>query len=66
MTKGSWPVQVTYTAGYASVPASIKQAMLMHTATLYAQREAVSDRPQNVVPFGLDALYDMHRAGVGI
>lgn len=35
------PLKVTYTAGYATAPAPLKQWMLMRIATLYENREEV-------------------------
>jgi hypothetical protein len=59
---GTWPGTVTYTAGTAVAP-SIKTAILLHVAHLYANREATNDKAQNVVAFGLQAIHDQHRAG---
>ena len=56
----SYPVTVIYTAGYADsahVPASIRQAILMHLGSLYENRESVSDKEKVVVPHGLQDFY---------
>lgn len=62
----SYPLSVEYTAGFGDaddVPQSIKHAIMLHVAWLYNQREAVSDRPQNHVALGLQAIYQQHMGG---
>ena len=58
---------ITYHAGYGDeptdVPADLRLAIKMHVAHLYRFREITSDRPQNHVAHGLDAIYARHRAG---
>ena len=65
--KDSWPstydmpnaVIVTYTAGYgdaASVPAAIRQAILLILGHLYENRESVSVEQMYEMPFGSKAL----------
>jgi uncharacterized phiE125 gp8 family phage protein len=56
----SAPLTVTYQAGYASasdIPASIRHAILTHVATLFENRESVSDRAKLPVPHSLEAFY---------
>lgn len=53
------PVTVTVEAGYATpedVPQSLKQAMLLLIGHWYNNREAVSERSTNEVPFAVEAL----------
>lgn len=41
------PVSITYVAGYggaAAVPAALKQAILLHAATMFAYRETLAER----------------------
>ena len=53
-------VRVTYTAGWTTAPASVRQWILLALGTLYASREADSDRP--AVPQGFAArLLDRYR-----
>jgi len=52
---GSGDITVTYKAGYASaasVPAAIRQAILMMVRTWFDQREDVSNRTVNEMPMG--------------
>jgi len=57
-------VNVTYTAGYAEgeVPQSLIQAMLLLVGHFWVNREAVSERQSNEVPFAVTALCDPYRA----
>lgn len=65
----SWPavymrpdaVRVTMVCGYATVPAAIKAAILLHLGALYENRGADTD----ALPFAYDALIGPHRR-VGI
>lgn len=53
-------VRVTYAAGWASCPAAVKQWILLAVGTLYASREADTDRP--ALPQGFASrLLDRHR-----
>lgn len=53
-------VRVTYTAGWASCPAAVQQWVLLAVGTLYASREADTDRP--ALPQGFArALLDRYR-----
>lgn len=70
LNKGaSWPetidainaVQITYEAGYATVPAPIKHAILLLIGHWFAHREAVGDAAQDV-PMAVDALLVNYRA----
>jgi uncharacterized phiE125 gp8 family phage protein len=63
------PISVTYRAGYTSagvIPASIKLAILQHVATLYMNRESVSDRTKTIVPQSLADFYRLHGRGTGV
>lgn len=62
---GSWPtprsddvaaVEITYQAGYSTVPSSLKQAVLQHVAAMYANREAATNPALTPVPFGYEDL----------
>ena len=70
---GSWPtnelypaagIRVKFVAGYglaASVPQTIKQAMLLLIGHWYESREGVSDRNMTEIPFAVKALLDLNR-----
>jgi uncharacterized phiE125 gp8 family phage protein len=62
------PLTVVYTAGYANaaaVPAAIRAAILMHAATLYENRESVSDRTKTPVPHSLADFYRLKSRNTG-
>jgi len=68
LLSGSYPVVVVYQAGYADVTRvkpSIRQAILMHVATLYENRESITDRAKLSVPHTLEAFYRLNRRTVG-
>jgi uncharacterized phiE125 gp8 family phage protein len=57
-----YPIKIEYVAGYAdqaNIPADILAVIRVHTATLYAHREAHSERSVNEV-HKLDAFYSFH------
>lgn len=54
-------VKIAFTAGPQTVDVAIKQAILLLISGWYANRESVSDRPSNALPFGVDALLMPHR-----
>lgn len=61
---GDSPITVTYRAGYVAadgttpaIPRDIVAAVLMHAATLYANRESVSDKAMMPIPHSLEAFY---------
>jgi uncharacterized phiE125 gp8 family phage protein len=58
------PVQVIYTAGYASpalVPTAIRQAILLHVGTLYEYRETLAEKVQPTLAYeALIAPYRRH------
>jgi uncharacterized phiE125 gp8 family phage protein len=64
------PLTVVYTAGYGSgitnVPADIRHAIRTHVATLYENRESVSDKAKMPVPHSLADFYRMKSRIVGI
>lgn len=72
VTTSKWvaPLTVVYTAGYGSdptsVPADIRQAIKMHAATLYRERESVSDKAKVGVPHSLDDFYRLKSRGTVI
>lgn len=62
----AYPISVSYRAGYANagaVPAAIRMAILQHVATLYENRESVSDRAKLPVPHALEAFYQRRARG---
>jgi uncharacterized phiE125 gp8 family phage protein len=65
----TYPVTVQYSAGYASasaVPAKIRTAVLQHVATMYRNRESVSDKTMTPVPHQLQDFYRLNRRATGI
>jgi uncharacterized phiE125 gp8 family phage protein len=59
------PITVQYLAGYgeaADVPGDISLGILLHVATLYSNRESVSEKTLSQVPNGLECIYDQYRA----
>lgn len=64
--RGGYPLTVTYTAGYSTVPERLKGGILMHVVTGFETRGATTERRQYPTPYGLDAMYAMFRAGGGI
>ena len=54
-------VRVTYVAGYTTVPAPVKLAMLLLIGLWYDNRTAASDRPMVEVPHAVDALLCNYR-----
>ena len=53
-------VKVRYVAGYADCPELIRAWILLRVGTLYASREADSDKPAQPSPF-VDRLLDRYR-----
>ena len=65
-TYPSWnAVVITYVAGYgaaaSAVPEAIKQAILLHVAEMYEQRQVTSERPMTPVAFAYEALLAPYR-----
>lgn len=63
------PLTVVYQAGYPSrdlIPASIRLAIMMHVATLYENRESVSDRTKTPVPGTLEDFYRAKSRNVSV
>ena len=54
-------VRVSFTAGYASVPQSIKWGVRLFVSHLYENREAVSDRNLVEVPMAAQRLLSPHQ-----
>jgi uncharacterized phiE125 gp8 family phage protein len=56
-----YPITVTYTAGYGptadSVPSHLKQAIKMHTVSLWERRASVSDARLVPTPHALEDFY---------
>ena len=68
-----YPVSVVYRAGYVlsdgvtpAVPPDLRLAILMHAATLYTNRESISDKQSVSVPHALDAFYDQKSRALGV
>lgn len=62
-TAGSYPISIQYSAGYASanaIPAAIRLAILQHVATMYRDRESITDRERVIVPQALADFYRLH------
>lgn len=63
----AWPTAIegsiilSYTAGYESVPNDLIAAVLLLTGHLWANREAVSDKPMSEVPMAVEALTQPYR-----
>jgi uncharacterized phiE125 gp8 family phage protein len=65
----SYPIRIQYQAGYvnaASVPADMKLGILQHVATIYENRESVSDKAMVEIPHSLKDFYRLNRRGTGI
>lgn len=57
-------VKVTFTCGYAALPADLKAAILLLTAHFYEHREAVTTDIQSIeLPLGVDAILNRYRVG---
>jgi uncharacterized phiE125 gp8 family phage protein len=56
-------VVVTFTAGFATVPADLRQAILMIVGHLYANAEATSAVKLENVPMAVDTILARYRAG---
>lgn len=69
---GTWPparcdrdvIEITYMAGYETVPEELRVAIMMHVAHLYRNREAASALNMASVPFGYDRLVDPFRVWI--
>jgi uncharacterized phiE125 gp8 family phage protein len=63
--KQQWvgPLVIVYQAGYgddaSTIPADIRQAIRTHVATLYENRESISDKPMTEVPQSLKDFYQL-------
>lgn len=55
-------VQVEFTAGYETVPADLRHAILMLISLFYENREAASATDLKVVPFAVGAILSRYRA----
>jgi len=56
---------ITFTTGYSTVPAELKQAILLLIRQWYDSRMAVSEGSNSVmpIPFGVDHLVNLRRVG---
>lgn len=66
---GTWPsvlgdagsVRIEFTAGYETIPKTIKHAVLLMVGHWYENREAVTDANMSDLPMGVSALLSPHR-----
>jgi len=68
-TVAAYPITVVYRAGYPDVTkikANIRLAILQHVATLYENRESISDKVKVPVPQTLSEFYAKNRRAVGV
>jgi len=56
-----YPVVITYTAGFVTVPADLLAAVMLITGDLYEQRTSSSDAAMSEVPYSARALMAPHR-----
>lgn len=77
---GEWPtdirdqddaVRIRYTTGYSTgspntLPAAIKAAMLLTIGHLYANRQAVAEKPAYELPLGVMSLLQPYRRQMGV
>lgn len=64
----SWPatdnsaanIRVTFTAGYATVPFLLRQAIKFLIAHYFENREAATDKTTTEVPLAVQSIVDMH------
>lgn len=59
---GPGKVKVTFTAGYATVPADLKQCALLLVGHLYENREGTAVVEVKEVPFAVNAILNRYRA----
>ena len=63
----AYPVTAIYRAGYPSaVPADTSLAILTHAASMYENRESISDRTKVPVPHALEMFYCAKRRDTGV
>jgi uncharacterized phiE125 gp8 family phage protein len=68
---GAWPVsrcepgavKVTFTAGFTTIPADLKAAILLLVGHLYENREAVADKAMAELPMAVSTILDRYRVG---
>jgi len=66
---GIYPIAITYRAGYpsaAAIPRAIRLAILMHVATLWENRESITDKSKTIIPHSLEDFYRLKRRAVGV
>jgi uncharacterized phiE125 gp8 family phage protein len=56
-TSVSLPLTLTVSVGHSTVPQSIKEAVLIHTETLWRNRGATSGQQQYLLELGLERIY---------
>lgn len=61
VTGEGYPVVITYTAGYETVPADLALAVKLLVAHWYKYREAVTDGAPSEVPLGLESILSRYR-----
>ena len=54
-------IRVRYVAGYTTVPQTTKQAMLLLIGHWHENREGVSEKSMQEIPFAVKALLNLHR-----
>ncbi len=61
----AFPIRVRYVAGYgaaeAAIPATIREAIMLHVGSLYERRDALSVAAVSITPLGYDDLISGHR-----
>jgi uncharacterized phiE125 gp8 family phage protein len=61
----TYPITVVYVAGYgttaATVPADIRMAIRTHVASLWSNRESISEKAMVPVPHSLEQFYQLRR-----
>lgn len=57
------PVTITYIAGYATLPADLKVAIMAHVGHLFNNRESVTAKTLDYVPLSTNSVYTQYRLG---
>lgn len=63
------PITVVYQAGYETadeIPADIRLAIMTHVASLFENRESISEKAMVAVPHSLDAFYRLKARSLGV
>jgi len=56
-------VKVEFITGYESTPADLRAAVLLLTAHLYENREAVTEKAMTELPMAVDSILNRYRVG---